>query len=755
MTLARATSQAQKTSKQNRNRKANTPARQQASKGDAGHRRSLFSWLPDRLKEEILAVLLFTLAVILSLPFVGLADGTILDQFTRLLEAIFGLAAVFAPVSAAILAVELWRADVAQERIRRLFGGAILGFSVVGLLALANDHRPRQEAGGYTGEIVTMLLDAAIGEVGAALLMFSIGLVGVFLVTGTDTSTIRWSWWRIRWAGAYRESLRAAAEESSAPPESGDTATELRDATPGGTAEMPADIAPEPEPEEPKRPVINVRKRNSANEEIRSAVEQVSQHGKKSAEVESETEGWVLPPLDLLTKYEGIEPDQADLEAKAKRIEETLESFKVEASVREIFPGPAVTLFAVEPGMGVKVSKITSLQNDLALALAAPSIRIEAPVPGMARVGIEIPNADISMVGIRDVVDSPEMAKSKAKLPLPLGRDVNGRAIIADLARMPHLLIAGATGAGKSVCINSIVGNFLLSRTPDELQMVLIDPKKVELVGFKNVPHLKGPIVTEMDKVVSALRMVLHEMERRYQLFVDLGVRNIDGYNLRREDDPSLEQLPYLVVIIDELADLMMTTPDEVETLLARLCQMARATGIHLLIATQRPSVDVLTGLIKANVQARIAFAVASVTDSRVILDMPGAERLLGSGDMLFLAPDAAKPQRIQGSYIADHDLVELVSFWRKQYSRQDFEPDWVDFDSSDITEDNDDPLMDQAIEIVRSQGTASASMLQRRLRIGYNRAARIIETMEDQGLIGPSDGSKGRTVYMDADVDD
>jgi S-DNA-T family DNA segregation ATPase FtsK/SpoIIIE len=402
------------------------------------------------------------------------------------------------------------------------------------------------------------------------------------------------------------------------------------------------------------------------------------------------------------------------------------------------------------------VRRITELQNDLALALAAAAIRIEAPVPGMARVGIEIPNASIATVGLRETLESSGFSKSTAKLPLPLGRDVNGRYIVGDLAKMPHLLIAGATGSGKSVCINSIIATFLLTKSPDDLRMIMIDPKMVELAGYEGVPHLQAPVITEMDKVVSALRAVLREMERRYQVFSRLGVRNIDGYELRRSTEPTLAKIPYLVVIIDELADLMMTTPDEVETILVRLAQMARATGIHLLIATQRPSVDVLTGLIKANVPARIAFAVTSQTDSRVILDMPGAERLLGRGDMLFMPADAAKPHRVQGSYIDDQDLQKVVKHWRLLAPEVVYEPEWAQL-PSDFADDvtSDDPLMDQALQIVRQQGTASASMLQRRLRIGYNRAARLIEQMEDEGIIGPADGTKVRPVLATDDWDE
>ena len=459
-----------------------------------------------------------------------------------------------------------------------------------------------------------------------------------------------------------------------------------------------------------------------------------------------------LPDLTRLRYYDDVVPDADDLQRKAVLIEETLASFRVDARVREINPGPAVTQFALEPGNGVKVRRITELQNDLALALAAPSIRIEAPVPGMARVGLEIPNDQIATVGLRETLESPAFSRRGLHLPIPLGQDVNGRYVVGDLTKMPHLLIAGATGSGKSVCLNGIISTFLLSRGPDDLKLVMIDPKTVELSGYNGVPHLQCPVVTDMDKVVAALRLTVQEMERRYAVFSRLGVRNLDGYRMKVADEPDAEPMPYLVVIIDELADLMMTTPDEVETLLCRITQKARACGIHMIIATQRPSVDVITGLIKANVPSRIAFAVSSLTDSRVVLDLPGAERLLGRGDMLYLPPDAAKPQRIQGAFIDDRDVQYVVDHWHDVAPVPHYPPEWLELPSSSGPEEgdgDDDPLWDQAMEIVRTQGTASASMLQRRLRIGYNRAARIIERMEDEGVIGPADGLRGRPVLV------
>jgi DNA segregation ATPase FtsK/SpoIIIE, S-DNA-T family len=457
---------------------------------------------------------------------------------------------------------------------------------------------------------------------------------------------------------------------------------------------------------------------------------------------------YAFPPLINLPLYDSVMPNGQELAQKAKRIEETLTAFKVDARVREINPGAAVTQFALEPGPGVKVRAIKILENDLALALAATSINIETPIPGQPRVGIVIPNKTIATVGLRETMESKEFTAAKAKLPFALGRDVNGRYIVPDMAKMPHLLIAGSTGSGKSVCLNAIISTFLLTRSPDDLKLVMIDPKMVELVGYNGIPHLKSPVIIEMDKVVGTLRKALAEMERRYQLFSQLGVRNMDGYRARRETEPTMEHLPYIVVIIDELADLMMTTPDEVESVIVRLAQMARATGIHLIIATQRPSVDVLTGLIKANFPARIAFMVTSQIDSRVILDMPGAERLLGKGDMLFQAPDAAKPVRVQGTWVDDRDIERMVGHWRQEVPLSQYDPDWVNVPSyrpGDTDDDADDPLLEKALAIVEEHGTVSISMLQRRLRIGFNKAARIVEQMEEEGIIGPSEGMRGR----------
>ncbi|MEX2425254.1 MAG: DNA translocase FtsK, partial [Thermomicrobiaceae bacterium] len=595
-------------------------------------------------------------------------------------------------------------------------------------------------AGGHLGSGFAELFRLIVGEIGTGVVMLSVGIIGIYYLTGVDAVGVIRTW--------RQRSLNSAAsaETLKMPPDSQYARSKSRqDGKAGSKA-----IAAEAEPiDVPHKPVINVPKSSTpASADSKPKNAHLSEKNGKPSVI---TGPLPLPDLDRLALYEGGTPDPGELEDKAGLIEETLKNFKVSASVREVHPGPAVTLFTLKPGPGVKVRRITELQNDLALALAAPSIRIEAPVPGMARVGVEIPNQTVHTVGLRETIESTDFINSKAKLPLALGRDVNGSYRVSDLTRMPHLLIAGSTGSGKSVCINGIIATFLATNRPEDLQMVMIDPKMVELVGFNGVPHLKGPVVTEMDKVVPALRMVLKEMEDRYHRFSALGVRNIDGYNLKREDDPSLEKMPYMVVIIDELADLMMTAPDEVETLLVRLAQMARATGIHLLIATQRPSVDVITGLIKANVPARIAFAVTSQTDSRVVLDLPGAERLLGKGDMLYLPPDAAKPSRMQGAFIDDADLQYLVEHWKGLYPEYEYDPEWVELPAPENSGDGgaNDDLLEKAEAIVRQQGSASASMLQRRLRIGYNRASRLIEQLEAAGLVGPADGPRGRKVYV------
>jgi len=485
-----------------------------------------------------------------------------------------------------------------------------------------------------------------------------------------------------------------------------------------------------------------------------------------------ERRDWVLPPVaDILDAGGEVSYDDEIDRQRARVIEETLASFGAPARVEEINRGPTITQFGVEPGfvesrsgrMRVRVSKISALADDLALALSARTIRIQAPVPGKGFVGIEVPNEEISMVALRDVIESEAFKRLKSPLRFALGQNVAGMAVAADLAGMPHLLIAGATGSGKSVCVNALISCLLINNTPDDLRLIMVDPKRVELTGYNGIPHLLAPVVVEMERVVAALQWVTREMDMRYRKLAEAGSRNIQDYN-KKQPGRGSAKLPYLVVIIDELADLMMLAPDETERTVTRLAQLARATGIHLVIATQRPSVDVVTGLIKANFPARVAFAVASGVDSRVILDQPGAERLLGRGDMLFQAPDAPAPVRLQGVFVSDSETQRLVQYWRgfssSEATTQVAVGGIVDALPSNLplkqlpmwdeitNEEETDPLMNESIDLVRRQGRASISMLQRRLRIGYTRAARLIEAMEEKGIISaPEPGSGAREI--------
>ncbi len=461
-----------------------------------------------------------------------------------------------------------------------------------------------------------------------------------------------------------------------------------------------------------------------------------------------------LPPFHLLAKPKPAAKGNhsTDYMANAKKLEETLESFGVRARIVEVVRGPTVTRYEVQPDIGVKVSRIVSLTDDIALALAAKDIRMEAPIPGKAAIGIEVPNPTVSTVTLREVMESSAFLEATSKISIALGRDISGQPIVADLAKMPHLLVAGATGSGKSVCINGIIISILYKAKPDEVKFLMIDPKKVELNAYNGIPHLLAPVVTDPRRASLALRKVVGEMEQRYDLFSKTGTRNIEGYNEYVEKHGG-EKLPFIIVIVDELADLMMVSANDVEDSIARLAQMARAAGIHLILATQRPSVNVITGVIKANIPSRIAFGVSSQVDSRTILDSAGAEKLLGRGDMLFLPVGATKPVRIQGAFLSDQEVEAVVQFAKGQAKaeyREELVPE-VD-ETEEKREEEEDELYDQAVQIVVEARQASVSLLQRRMRIGYNRAARLIDAMEANGVVGPYEGSKPREVLITAE---
>ncbi|WP_416826820.1 DNA translocase FtsK [Ectobacillus polymachus] len=467
-----------------------------------------------------------------------------------------------------------------------------------------------------------------------------------------------------------------------------------------------------------------------------------------------ENKDYQLPSLELLRLPENkhISNENDLIYENARKLERTFKSFGVKAKVTKVHRGPAVTKYEVYPDLGVKVSKIVSLSDDIALALAAKDIRIEAPIPGKSAIGIEVPNAEIAIVTLREVLDSKGNNRPDEKLLISLGRDIAGEAVMARLNKMPHLLVAGATGSGKSVCINGIITSILMRAKPHEVKLMMIDPKMVELNVYNGVPHLLVPVVTDPKKASQALKKVVGEMERRYELFAHTGTRNIEGYNdhVKQYNEQAEGQqplLPYIVVIVDELADLMMVASSDVEDSIMRLAQMARAAGIHLIIATQRPSVDVITGIIKANIPSRIAFAVSSQTDSRTILDSGGAEKLLGRGDMLFLPVGASKPVRVQGAFMSDEEVENVVNYVISQQKAQ-YQEDMIP-QASEAMQEVEDELYEDAVRLIVEIQSASVSMLQRRFRIGYTRAARLIDAMEANGIVGPYEGSKPRTVLL------
>jgi len=666
----------------------------------------------------------------------------------------------------------------------RATGLVLLYLNILGWMHLLGgggwDLAEAGRGGGYIGAASEQLLVSALGQVGAIIVLSAWLLIAIALTLDISVSEIfafiqqsmallaRRVTQRLQSEHALQSTRQAARDENIAPPHQ--LPSDFRPlGEPAATPAPPGRTIGEATAARASAPGTRARPhRPTANPTIPGENLTVSsQHGGTGrATAPTHRSPAPLPPWKAPHIADILDPSLPDViksnqdAERGKLIEETLSSFGAPVRIVATNHGPTVTQFGVEPlyietrsgQTRVRVSKITALADDLALALAAPRIRIQAPVPGRNYVGIEVPNLEISRVMLRDVMESDPFRKIKSILRFALGKDVAGHSKAYDLAAMPHLLIAGTTGAGKSVLVNSILTCLLISNTPTELRMILVDPKRVELTGYNGIPHLLAPVVVEAEQVVGALQWVQREMDARYHRFSQSGARNIADYNARNSPP-----LPYLMVLIDELADLMMLAPDETERSLTRLAQLARATGIHLVLATQRPSVDVVTGLIKANFPARVAFAVASGTDSRVILDQPGAERLLGRGDMLFQAPDAAAPVRLQGVYVSDPEIQRLVDYWRQQaYEMRDVNlhvptatpvnmdlPLNVPLKQTPLWEDEDgnpgDPILPEAIKIVREEGKASISMLQRKLRIGYTRSARLIDQLEERGIIGPS----------------
>ena len=608
----------------------------------------------------------------------------------------------------------------------------------------ALDEAVAGQGGGYIGAAFLIALQSTLGTGGTAIALLAWGLIALAMTLNVSVVEL------FRWVPASITRLQDSWDEFRAP---------RNGTSPGYSAasQQSGPVLPQGDLMTPASPGV------------------IPQYPSVQIGVTANpARSYVLPSVAeiLDTGGEVNYDEEVDLQ-RARVIEETLASFGAPAKVVEISRGPTIAQFGVEPDfiesrggrMRVRVGKIAALADDLALALSARTIRIQAPVPGKGYIGIEVPNDEISLVSLRDVIESEAFTRLKSPLRFAIGQDVAGNAVAADLAAMPHLLIAGATGSGKSVCVNSLITCLLLMNTPDDLRLIMVDPKRVELTGYNGIPHLLAPVVVDLERVVGVLQWVLREMDQRYHKLAQAGCRNIKEYNAQLTANGE-KRLPHLVVIVDELADLMMLAPDETERTLTRLAQLARATGIHLVIATQRPSVDVVTGLIKANFPARIAFAVASGVDSRVILDQPGAERLLGRGDMLFQAPDAPAPVRLQGTFVSDAEIQRLVSYWQGFAGAvtptptaaggvPDAMPAGIPLKQIPLweemqAEEQNDPLLSEAVDLARRQGRASISMLQRRLRIGYTRAARLVETMEAKGIVGPPDPGTGAREVLD-----
>jgi DNA segregation ATPase FtsK/SpoIIIE, S-DNA-T family len=700
---------------------------------------SLWERLSSERRLDLTGIVLAIAGILILLTLAASSRSTLTADLVRFLGQIFGWGIYILPIALFIFGI--WLILRRNERLPALSlertVGSILLFvwllttmhSIIAQPVMADVAALDGAGGGYIGGIFERLLFFGLGFWGAIIALMAWLLIALTMTLDITIQDL------FRWIGTSFARLKVLVIKPSTLPAPTEADSQTNGYIP--LKETPA-TSPVPSPP-PNFPTVTTT-------------------------VSAPTIQWILPQInDILDAGNAPSVNEEFINQRGHLIEETLASFGAPAQVVEISRGPTITQFGVEPlfvetrggRTRVRVSKIASLADDLALALAAPRIRIQAPVPGHSYVGIEVPNEEMTLVALRDVLENETFQRNKTLLRFALGQDVAGHPISANLEAMPHMLIAGTTGSGKSVCVNSILSCFLLNNTPEDLRLVLVDPKRVELTGYNGIPHLLAPVVVEVERVVSMLQWMTREMDKRYHEFAKVGSRNITDYNGRMKAEGK-KKLPFLLIVIDELADLMMIAPNETESTITRLAQLARATGIHMILATQRPSVDVVTGLIKANFPARIAFAVASGVDSRVILDQPGAERLLGRGDMLYQAPDSPAPVRLQGVFVSDHEIQKLVEYWKTQAAAStpyamtgapvDALPENVPLKQKPLWEEEQptdgDPLLNDAIDIIRREGRASVSMLQRRMRIGYTRAARLMDVMEERGIVGPPEGN-------------
>jgi len=712
--------------------------------------RPRFSW--GGREWQVAGVLLVAWAAFTLAALVRITPGTLSDGWASALTRSFGWGAFVVAIGLGVVGYLLFRhgqghqVEVGWLTVIGLELAFFGGLATVHAVALWADPWQLLNQGGGGGivgwglsaQVASIVSQGTVGRVLAALVFLLVTLAGVWIAFRVQIAQLA-----VRWGGLQMPEVKVAQQ------------------------------LPLPEPVEKPREPRPRKKLPDVEVKIVTAQEKKAKAPRRDRR---------LPPLDLLVEENAASIAETEIKRKAALIEETLKQFGLAGKVIEVSPGPAVTQFGLEPGyierpgpegtvrrQKVRVGQIASLQNDLSLALAASPLRIEAPVPGKSIVGIEVPNEGRSLVSLRGILESQSFTKLRGKsLAVALGRDVAGGAVSADLAAMPHLLIAGTTGSGKSVCINAIITCLVMSNQPEDLKLVMIDPKMVELVRWNGLPHLYGKVETDLERIVGVLRWVTREMDGRYKKFAEMGSRNLADYN-EKMAERGQDKLPTMVVLVDELADLMMMAPVEVEKTICRIAQMARATGLHLVIATQRPSTDVVTGLIKANFPARISFAVASSVDSRVILDGVGAEALLGKGDMLYLASDAGHSVRLQGCFVSDREMEKIVQFWREKMEGEAPEkPPWEqalaamaeaaegESGGNGYDEEDDEKLLQQAIALVKRQRGASSSLLQRKMRIGYPKAARLIDQMEEMGIIGPPEAAgRLREVLVGPDDED
>ena len=760
-----------------------------------------------RAIRELLALALVILAIISVIALFAPESGAVVRPLRDVLSQLLGWGIAFAPALLAGFALMLWMKSMPTERWMAASGAAVVALSLLGMFHMAVGGGQKAveqgEGGGMIGYGVTWVLVNAIGEVGTWVVLILLFVVGMLLYFNMTVGDVVAAWLQRRddreelAAAEARQAARRArtepipvapletaarvglmervrtafggGEDEDAPPlivrrqradgpspGSDGGATRVQPAIPIGPAAEAAGNAAVGTAVATGVAAVSVEALESEEEQHLAAVGETDA---VDAALESSERAWELPELHLLSEAPASSAAQMDLTAKGQRIRDTLAHFGIGVKVARIQEGPVVTQYALDVEPGIKLSRIEGLADNLALGLAARSIRIEAPIPGEPYVGIEIPNSAFDLVTLKEVLGSDNFNTlgATSKLAFALGQDVAGQPFSADLAKMPHVLIAGATGSGKSVCVNAIICSLLMRSTPTEVKLILIDPKRVEMAQYKGIPHLLTEVIVDSDKAVNALKWTVGTMEARYHEFAQRGVRNIAGFNdALRAGEP---RMPYIVIVIDELADLMMVSAYEVEATITRIAQLARATGIHLVVATQRPSVQVITGLIKANIPSRIAFAMTSGVDSRTILDTTGAEDLLGRGDMLYQPIDAPRAVRLQGVLVTDGEIDEVARHWRgqggPQYRPEITAPKRDGKGGGRPGEDEDDDadaLLSQAVDIVRRSDKASASLLQRRLRIGYARAARILDQMEDRGIVGPADGSRFREVLVTSD---